>query len=69
MATLQDADNKLTALGPQFTALSADIQKLIDQSGQSGPLVDSINSKLDALGAAFTAEDATVNADGAPPAA
>jgi hypothetical protein len=62
MATLKDADDKLTALGQQFSQLQADIQQFITDSGQSGPLVDSINAKLDALATAFSSEDDVVKA-------
>ena len=68
MATLQDADDKLTKLATDFTGFAGDIKKLIDDynaklgSDANQALTDSINGKLDAFTAALSGEDAVVKA-------
>ena len=66
MATLQDADDKLTRLSTDFASFAEDVKKLIADynaklgGGANQALTDSINSKLDALTTALSGEDVVV---------
>jgi F420-0:gamma-glutamyl ligase-like protein len=62
MTKITDTDQKVTALGQGFQKLSDDIRQLITDEGLSGPLVDSINARLDAMTAAVAGVDSDVQA-------
>jgi hypothetical protein len=62
MTTIRDTDNKVTTLVNAMQALGTDISQLIADEGLSGPLVDSINARLDALNTAVAGSDAQVKA-------